>query len=1082
MRARRAVLVLAAVVAAPAVLVGCRPGSALHGRYNDFRAYYNTFYNAERKLEEGETALRRPDAPVDRALLVDVFPYASASGGQSGPFQEAIDKSAELLRNRPDSKWADDALLLIGKAYFYQRNIVGAEQKFRETLAAAEATGGRRLAAEARFWLGRTYAAAERYDDGVETLELGLAEEDVDRRWAAQMRLALGELYARAGRWDEAADALRAGAPDAGDADLAARAYLLLGQVEEEASRFEAAAEAYGAALDERPVYELAFAAEVGRALVLGLDVGDTEAALDGVARMLRDDKHYARRGELALVRARLLADAGRDAAALALFRDVLYDEDLEARSVRGEAHYRLGEFYRDARGDYVRAAAHFDTAATALPQVSAAAPPSRAALLGVDDQAQTYGALAASARRVAEVDSLLALGALSDEAFAARIEEIEAERARLYVEEQRRLQAERQAQAFAGGGGPVQFDRQQGGEAAGGPDAAFQTGAGGPGGGPGGNVGEAGFLAHRDPAALLAGQVAFEQRWGDRPLVPNWRRRAAIQAGPVASPVGGLGRTGETDQLAFGEGPPRLDLSKVPRTPAKREELVTELAGLRYELANAFFLSLGRADTAAVLYQAVLDETPDLPVAVRARYALAEIELSAGREAAARPLYEAVVAADTAGTLAAASRLRLGLSDPDGAAGPAAATETTAAYDAARALWRAGRPREAAADLVAFADADPDAPLAPRAYLAAASAYAEWAAGDTLVLAGPLPPGLVSPVLASVPADAPPPEQPDAAEFDAAEFEAPESEGVGTEEVGAPEPGALDDEPRLPAPLPPEPDTPLLGGPEIPRVGADGAPAPPDSSAAPPDSSASPPDSSAALPLSPAFTLRRYLGALASLYPATPYADRARQLVAALPDPPALPVRSFEPDSLASDSLAADSLAAPPAADSLGALPPADDSLGVPLAPDAARALGDLPDEPPAPEPLVEDSAADEPPPGPLPGVPSDGPPSDDGPGDVFGVAPVDPSLGGFSWRVGRLDAPADGERTATALRAGGYPVTAAYDEAEDEYLLLVGQFATAEEGEATRRSLPAWAQVRSELVPVSGLAVVEDGAESEG
>ena len=185
---------------ASVVLSGCRPGTALHSRYNDFRAYYNAYYNAERKLEEGEEALQARNQRVDRGRLVELFPTGSATG-RGGEFQETVDKSAELLRDRPSSKWADDALLLIGKAYFYQRNFVGAEQKFRETAEAAEVRGEQRLADEARFWLGRTFAATERYEDGVAVLQDALAATEIDAQWKAQIQLALGELYGRAERW-----------------------------------------------------------------------------------------------------------------------------------------------------------------------------------------------------------------------------------------------------------------------------------------------------------------------------------------------------------------------------------------------------------------------------------------------------------------------------------------------------------------------------------------------------------------------------------------------------------------------------------------------------------------------------------------------------------------------------------------------------------------------------------------------------------------------------------------------------------------------------------------------------------------
>jgi len=339
-------------------LAGCRSGTALHRRYNNFRAYYNTYYNAEQKLEEGERGLQTANATVDRTRLIELFPSTSATAGRTPVFDAAIDKSAELLRRRPDSRWADDALLVIGKSYFYERNFVGAEQKFRETIAAATLVNDRELADEARFWLGRTMAGAERYDEGVLVLREALEQRDGDRYWQGRMHLALGELYARAGRWDAATVDLRDGLAIVRDPDIGARAAMLLGQVEEAAGRYAAAAEAYDDAVRRRPAYEIAFAAELNRTLVLGLDAGEVTQSLAALRSMSRDDKNYARRAEVALAQARVLAAAGETEQARERFRAVLYDQAMAGQSVRGEAHYRYAEFYRDALGDYVTAAA----------------------------------------------------------------------------------------------------------------------------------------------------------------------------------------------------------------------------------------------------------------------------------------------------------------------------------------------------------------------------------------------------------------------------------------------------------------------------------------------------------------------------------------------------------------------------------------------------------------------------------------------------------------------------------------------------------------------------------------------------
>lgn len=1017
----RSVFVCAAVLAAGALVSGCRPGSALHGRYNNFRAYYNTYYNAERALASGEEALAQAAVTVDRGRLVQVFPTSS---GQGGSFQEAIDKSADLLRERPDSKWADDALLIIGKAYFYQRNLAGAEQKFRETMTAAELADDRRLADEARFWLGRTYAASNRFDEGVAILEEGLASDGVNRRWAQRMQLALGELYARAERWDEAAETLRAGAADESDADVSARAYVLLGQVEEHAERYDEAAEAYRQALRRKPAYELAFAAEVGRALTLGLDAGQPEEALAIVRSMRRNDKHYQRRGELALVEARLRARAGDRDAALALFRDVLYEPELNGGSVRGEAHYRLGEFYRDQMGDYILASAHLDSAASSLRAPLDDRPIARGAVLDVADEARTYSGVATPARRIVEVDSLLALGRLPEDAFRTRIREIEEERIRVYLEEQRRLEAERRAREFSGTGG-VDTGPESGNRSRPPTTDAGQTP---PSGTPGSDTG---FLSHRSLSSVQSGLITFQQRWGDRPLVPDWRRRAAIQAGDVTADRGVIGGDVQGG-LGIGSGPPPLDLARVPRTPAKLDEMVVELAGLRYELANAFFLTLGRADTAAAIYRLILEETPDAPIAVRARYALAEIERAAGRDNVARPLYEAVAEQDTS-ALAQASRVRLGLEEPDLPETLEPSDETPAAYDAARARWKGGAPLAGAADLIRVGDANPDSPFAPRAYLAAAAAVIEWADGDLPLLRQPLPDSLVSTVLVAVetepvaeppaPGAAPPARRPNGG------TPAPQ---VPNDELPRPPIDdevprrAIDDErPQLPLQRPtpppaeiddeplPTPDEGLAGPPALeaplPNAGslaadslmADSLAA---SSASEPAPSEPAPSPEAGAADAQPFTLADHLTAIAVRYTGTPYADRSTALADALA-PPAVEADSTE------------ETVPTPAVEEVGA--------------------------PPAEEPVAASGLRSE--------------------------DPVDPNEGGYSWNVQTLTIADEATSTVRVLRDAGFRVGVLQDEETGAIIIAIGQFSTPDEAREASEELPAWALLRGEIIDLS-------------
>ncbi len=888
-----------------------------------------------------------------------------------------------------------------------------------------------------------------RFDEGISTLEGGIAREDADRRWVGRMQIALGELYARARRWEEAADALEVGAPSEGEADIAARAFVLLGQVEEHLERFEDAAEAYRMALRQKPAYELSFAAEVGRALVLGLDTDRADEALTIIRRMRGDDKHYQRRAELALIEARLRAHDGQSPAALALYRDVLYDEELGGGAVRGEAHYRLSEFYRDVLDDYVLASAHLDSAATMLRSTLDDRPIARGAVLDVADEARTYSGLATSARRLTEVDSLMTLGALSEEEFRARIEVIEAERRRVYIEEQRRIEAERRAQEFSGGGTGF--------------DSRTEMRAPPPGDAP---VANAGFLSFRSPSSVQSGLISFQQRWGDRPLVPNWRRRASIQAGAVAVGRGTVGNTIDGG-LGLTGGPPPLDLFNVPRTPAKRNEMVVEMAGLRYELANAFFLQLGQADTAAALYRSILEDTPALPVAVRARYALAEIERAAGRDDVARPLYQSVLETDSL-ALGQASRERLGL-PPIRVEGNDLEDGLAGMYDAARARWQAGDPLGGAADLIQLADRDADHPTAPRAYLAAAVAFLDWAGADSLAQRGPLPDSLISTVLFDAASRAsdeqladslalPPPadlevEQPVLTEPDVLEevptepdvlevvpsaptepdvsegdpSEEPEDAPVEQRAPGAPAQVSGDAAAQTPVEVPTlEEDLPVL---EDERTSAPEA-TPADSVViATPETSDLEAVESSVVPGSSGVTVADHLRAVAERYPSTPFAERAAMLAVELtPIPVVAPLAPLDSSATPGDIAMPGDVATP------GPMTALDSTLA------ARRALEDQKDVNLA---------------------------------GLRGADRLDPDLSGFTWKVRTLSIPDEGTPTIEVLQEAGFRAAILQELETRAYIIAIGQFETEDAARSVTDDLPAWARFRGEIVRIDAFVI---------
>jgi len=694
------------------LFVGCSRSSLIGRQYDDFTAYYNEFHNAEEAFEEGLQSIRQEDRTVDRNRYLSIFLTPAAAASEV--FDEVVQKSADVVRKHPNSKWVDDALLLIGKSYFYQKNYAGAAEKCREVIDLdTERTP------EAQFWLARALLAADEVESAEEALRGGIETGSDDGPWTSRMRLLRGELYVRQQLLADAVTFLTQGLEGAVPDRVAARSAFLLGQVHETVGHVEEARTAYGRAQDRSQRYELEMAAELSALELQGLH-GDSELALERLRGLQTDDENETMRGEIALILARIHRANGRLKTAERALKAGLYGEkgSLPPRSSQattGRLHYELATVYRNGN-DFRKAAAHFDTAGTALKQREQ--PTS-----GVDfeqhlpdaptdaaTQAARHRELAARAAEVARFDSLLALGRLSETELQSVVNEMQARRSEQGTRSDTAAWAARRVGRTNSEGARVRQEPVP---------AAAQT-----------SDSESGFLFYKDARRVREARHEFQRTWGDRPRVENWRRRAALRTGLASTEMdddGGHGsnasvsdsQSGTERRNAVGS---EIPLSAVPRDSSSRAEVEAKRAVARYELANALFLTAGRPDSAAALYRRILNENEGHPVTERARYALAEAYRALGDSVMARDTYRDIVEASPGTALAARSRTRLGRSSLDHAG--ARSDEAEGAYARAYNDWESGRPVSAFGQMLDVARHFPDTEAAPRALLASGILY----------------------------------------------------------------------------------------------------------------------------------------------------------------------------------------------------------------------------------------------------------------------------------------------------------------------------------------------------------------------
>lgn len=712
-------------------LTGCGKTSFIGKRYDNFNAYYNTFYNAKKLYRSGvETLERASEQEIDRNQYLPVFITPSRVSNQTS-FNDAIKKSADVLRENPNSKWVDDALMLIGKSYFYLQNYVGAEQKFQEIISL-----GGDLEDEARFWLARTLIASNSFSRAADHLEVSLNREGRSSRWESMFRMALGELYVKQEAWGEAAGELERSLQNARDKNFAARAQFLLGQLYEKLEQHENASQAYKRVLRFKPDYSLAYAAQISQVRVEGR-YGNANQALRLLRGMERDDKNFDNRAELAMHRGRIYQAMGDPDRAFDTYDALLFPDDptMNTSRVRGPVHYALGELYRDNYLDFSFAAAHFDTARTSLSQITRTANANNGrqmqfapeALIDSERQAEVFGSFAAVYDEIAHFDSLLYLGTMDQEAFDDFILELRRERAEEMAAQQREIAKRQTEQQFQNLSNSVSQ----------GPQKQIDGATGNQG------SSEQGFLFHKDRIRIQEGRVNFITRWGERPRVPNWRRLDAIQ-NATAETGGGNSDAFENTEMLIAEASnellPAIDYTDVPREADQQVAMKAQRALVQYELGNVLFLAMERPDSAATWYRMVIDEAGDQPVAQRAFYALAEVQRALGDSDSANRLYTEVLERYPESDFADQVRDRLGLPPVQHQSTDSLAL-AEAAYESAYRLWQSHQYEQAVTDMVLLASNHTTPDMVPKALLATGSIYLEWAARDRLdVHALPLP------------------------------------------------------------------------------------------------------------------------------------------------------------------------------------------------------------------------------------------------------------------------------------------------------------------------------------------------------
>ncbi|MBN2856800.1 MAG: tetratricopeptide repeat protein, partial [Candidatus Delongbacteria bacterium] len=140
-------------------------------------AYFNMYFNAKESYKEAEKK-RKETNTIDKNL-----------------YENTIKELSKILEFYPESKWVDDALLMMGLSYLRQGDNYKAQKKFIELL---KKYPGSDLSDQAKVYLAETEIALKNYEEarrlisGIESENINVENYELTKL-NAEMNLSLGD-------------------------------------------------------------------------------------------------------------------------------------------------------------------------------------------------------------------------------------------------------------------------------------------------------------------------------------------------------------------------------------------------------------------------------------------------------------------------------------------------------------------------------------------------------------------------------------------------------------------------------------------------------------------------------------------------------------------------------------------------------------------------------------------------------------------------------------------------------------------------------------------------------------------------
>ncbi|MCH6574816.1 MAG: tetratricopeptide repeat protein [Bacteroidetes bacterium] len=330
------------------------------GVWENFTTYFNLYHNASNLFDKAEKQILSQETDLfstEPPLL---------PGTAKADLVKVIEKCSDLLQFNSESAYVEDALMMLGKSFYYQKNYQKSLRKFKEL---EESFPESSYLLESQLWIGKCQMRLKNYNDALTTLSgvrkraVDESESDIIRESYVEeivYKITIEDYKSEVEVANEFMDV-------SDDDDIKARVWYGIGQLNIKIGDTESAIIAFENVFEFSPDFDLEFDAKLQLGIALR-EGNRSEEALEIFSDMRDEAKYSTDFGEIDFEIAKTQHALGNIEVAVDLFTEV----DTLYRNTKSSsaAKFELGQIYQYEYLQFDSAAAYYKKASTsALPK-----------------------------------------------------------------------------------------------------------------------------------------------------------------------------------------------------------------------------------------------------------------------------------------------------------------------------------------------------------------------------------------------------------------------------------------------------------------------------------------------------------------------------------------------------------------------------------------------------------------------------------------------------------------------------------------------------------------------------------------